>query len=382
MKNTSTHLPLSLYIHTPWCIRKCPYCDFNSHAVRGELPEKEYINALLSDLKNNLAVIEKRKIHSVFIGGGTPSLFSAKSYETLFTQLQQYLDFSMDVEITMEANPGTVEQSRFKDYRSIGINRLSLGIQSLQNEKLKILGRIHSSEEAIRAVDIAKNAGFDNFNVDIMHGLPEQTVQEALSDLKQALALTPTHLSWYQLTLEPNTYFHKFPPQLPPDDLLADIQDQGQQLLHDCGFEHYEVSAYTKPNHHCRHNINYWEFGDYIGIGAGAHSKLTDLNTGTITRHWNVKSPKDYLNPTQSFVANKKIITPQELPLEFMMNALRLQKPITIDLFIERTGLDLQTIKAPLTQAQDNGFLLLENNSLITTPMGKRYLNEVLQLFL
>jgi len=381
MKNVTTP-SLSLYIHTPWCIRKCPYCDFNSHAIRNEPPEENYRNALLLDLMNHLSSIQNRKIQSIFIGGGTPSLLSAKFYERLFDQLRNHLNFTSDIEITLEANPGTVEQSRFKDYRSTGINRLSLGIQSLQDDKLKRLGRIHSGKEAVHAVEIATRAGFDNFNLDIMHGLPGQSVQDALFDLQAALDLAPKHLSWYQLTLEPNTYFHKFPPQLPHDDLLAEIQKEGYTQLNNYGFEHYEVSAFAKSNYQCRHNINYWEFGDYIGIGAGAHSKLTDINTNTITRHWNLKNPKDYLNATQSFVANKKIITQQELALEFMMNALRLQKPIPISLFEQRTGLSLQAIQIPLNKAHQQKLLAIENTHFIVTSQGKRYLNELLELFL
>lgn len=382
MNTLSPQLPLSLYIHMPWCIRKCPYCDFNSHAMRDELPEERYINALLTDLKNHLPIINNRNIHSIFIGGGTPSLFSAESYQKLFTSLRSHLNIPNDTEITLEANPGTVEQSRFKGYRDVGINRLSLGVQSLQDDKLKKLGRIHSSQEAIRAVNIAKNSGFDNFNLDIMYGLPQQNIADALFDLKTALALAPKHLSWYQLTLEPNTYFHKFPPQLPNDDLIAEIHDAGQQLLNDYGFQHYEVSAYAKSNYYCRHNINYWEFGDYIGIGAGAHSKLTDINSGAITRHWNMKSPKDYLNADQSFIANKKTIHKNELPLEFMLNALRLQQPIPITLLSQRTGLTLKDIETPLSQACHKGLLSSDKQHLIVSPLGKRYLNELLELFL
>lgn len=382
MKNELSQPPLSLYIHMPWCIRKCLYCDFNSHTLRNELPEKNYINTLILDLQNHLSKINGRKIYSIFIGGGTPSLFSAKFYEILFSELQSHLNIPSDIEITMEANPGTIEQACFKGYRDAGINRISLGIQSLQDDKLKILGRTHSSQEAIHAIEIAKNSGFDNFNLDIMYGLPQQKIDDALFDLKTALKSEPKHLSWYQLTLEPNTYFHKFPPSLPSDDSIWKMQNAGHRLLNDYGFEHYEVSAHTKLDYHCRHNVNYWEFGDYLGIGAGAHSKLTDLNSEIITRHWNVKNPKDYLNRDQAFVANKKIVTKKELPLEFMMNALRLAKPIPLDLFSQRTRLNLQDIDTPLKNAYQHGLLNIEKDCFIVTPLGKCHLNDLLEFFL
>lgn len=374
--------PLSLYIHTPWCIRKCPYCDFNSHALRDELPENSYLNALLTELKTQLPLITERKIHSIFIGGGTPSLLSANFYERLLENLRIQLLIPDHIEITLEANPGTAEQKRFKSYREIGINRLSLGIQSLQDKQLKNLGRIHSSKEAMYAIEATKNAGFNNFNLDLMFGLPEQGIDDALFDLKMALKFEPTHLSWYQLTLEPNTYFHRFPPTLPHDDLIWKMQQEGQQLLSNDGFEQYEVSAYSQPNFRCQHNLNYWLFGDYIGIGAGAHSKITDNKTGIIKRHWNVKNPKDYLDSTIPFTANEKIVSTKELPLEFLMNALRLQQPISTNLFSQRTGLNISIMEKELTSASKKGFLTIEQDCLNLTNQGKRYLNNLLELFL
>ena len=375
-------IPLALYIHTPWCIQKCPYCDFNSHALRGELPEQIYTTTLINELKAQLPRIDGRPIHSVFIGGGTPSLFSARAYERLFHALQQHVTFAPNVEITLEANPGTALQDRFHGFRQVGINRLSIGIQSCQDDKLKALGRIHNSTEAIQSVEIAKRAGFTRINCDLMYGLPQQTINDALLDLKTVLQLQPTHLSWYHLTLEPNTYFYQFPPTLPSDDLIWEMQDEGQQFILDQGFVHYEVSAFSQPNDECQHNLNYWQFGDYLGLGAGAHSKITHPQTGEITRHWNVKNPKDYLDTRQPFIANKKTLLPQELPIEFMMNALRLQKPIPVTLFTERTGCPLDTIQAQLLEAQQKNFLHINKNHFETTPQGKRYLNELLEIFL
>ena len=377
MKN----IPLSLYIHTPWCTRKCPYCDFNSHPLRAELPEDSYAQALLADFKSHLITIQDRPIHTIFIGGGTPSLLSPRFYETLFQQLKTYVTIPHPIEITLEANPGTVEQSRFQDYRDIGINRLSLGIQSFQANKLKKLGRIHDDTEAIQAVVAVKNAGFTNFNLDLMYGLPDQTIADALFDLQTALALQPTHLSWYQLTLEPNTYFHRFPPTLPSEEWLWEIQETGHAYLTQSGLEHYEVSAYCQSDYRCQHNVNYWEFGDYLGIGAGAHSKITDYLSGKINRHWNVKNPKDYLNPHQSCIAGQSTVSATELPLEFMMNALRLQNPVSTHLMLQRTGLTMADMQAQLQHALEKDFLSIENDSFHVTPWGKRYLNELLEIF-
>src|SRR3990167_5961302 len=286
-------IPLSLYVHVPWCVQKCPYCDFNSHAVKEELPETAYIAELCKELTQKIPLIEDRPIQSLFIGGGTPSLFSAKSYARLFDFLKQHATLLPDAEITLEANPGTAEQQRFLDYRAVGINRLSIGIQSLQNDKLKALGRIHDGSQAQKAIEMAFTAGFTNFNVDLMFGLPNQTIEDAQQDLTSVIALKPPHLSWYQLTLEPNTLFHKFPPKLPDDDYLWQMQNEGIAQLAQHGYQRYEVSAYCQTGHESRHNLNYWLFGDYLGIGAGAHSKITHKDQ-TISRHSNIKHPKLY----------------------------------------------------------------------------------------
>src|SRR3990167_4378019 len=332
------NFPLSLYIHIPWCIKKCPYCDFNSHALQNELPEQAYIDQLLIDLETQLPFVQNRVIQSIFIGGGTPSLFSAKAYATLFALLKKELSLTPDCEITLEANPGTIESDRFKNYFDVGINRVSIGVQSFQNEKLKILGRIHEKSHAKYAVNEAHLAGFKRINIDLMFGLPNQTLDDALFDLQSAVDLSPSHISWYQLTLEPNTFFHRFPPVLPSDDARFDIQQAGQHFLRENGFMQYEISAYSK-NDPCKHNLNYWLFGDYLGIGAGAHAKFTDLKTMHVTRRWNTKHPKQYLTVTSDNFCEKKIISGDELPLEFMMNALRLHQVIPIELFEIRTGL-------------------------------------------
>ncbi len=378
---TISTIPLSLYIHMPWCVRKCPYCDFNSHAQQGELPQEAYIDALVTELQSRLTVINQRPIHSIFIGGGTPSLFSPQSYATLFNAIARLCTLEKNIEITLEANPGTVEQTNFQGYRDVGINRLSLGIQSFQTEKLKSLGRIHGSEEAHRAVAIAHQTGFTNINIDLMHGLPKQTIDDALYDLKTALTLAPTHLSWYQLTLEPNTYFYKHPPRLPKDEAIWKMQLAGKQLLAENNFNQYEVSAFCQPSFHCQHNLNYWEFGDYLGIGAGAHSKITHYN-GHISRHSNVKSPKNYLDKDKTRKEEEKILTADELVFEFMLNALRLQKPIPHDLFTARTGLPLTYIQHSLQLAHQYQFLEPTNNCFTLTPLGTHFLNDVIELFL
>lgn len=374
-------IPTSLYIHIPWCVKKCPYCDFNSHAAKDQLPELEYVNALIRDLENDLPLIWGRKIQTIFIGGGTPSLFSSDAIEQLMQQLHARLAFSPTIEITMEANPGTVEQQRFNHYRALGINRLSLGIQSFQDDKLKLLGRIHDSNEAHLAIATAKSAGFDNFNIDLMFGLPTQTLSDALYDLEQAISHRPTHLSWYQLTIEPNTQFFQFPPTLPMDDHIFDIQLAGQKLLAAQGYEQYEISAYSQVKHQSQHNRNYWVFGDYLGIGAGAHSKITDPATGVVTRHWKIKHPKQYL-ATSTFIAGQQALTTEELPLEFMMNALRLNEKIAIKLFEERTGLPITALKKQLDQAQSKQLLIWADDFIQTTPQGRLYLNDLLALFM
>lgn len=373
--------PLALYIHIPWCVRKCPYCDFNSHAASPVLPEEEYVDALLADLDQDLAAVYGRPLSSIFFGGGTPSLFSAAALGRLLAGVEQRIPFTADIEITLEANPGTFEQDKFVAYRKLGINRLSIGIQSFQPNKLEALGRIHTGDEALRSAEMARRAGFDNFNLDLMHGLPDQSLEEALDDLRQAIALAPTHLSWYQLTLEPNTVFWNQPPELPEDDILWDIQEAGQALLAEHGFSQYEVSAYARPGKAARHNLNYWSFGDFIGIGAGAHGKLSHPD-GRIVRTWKTRLPKDYLNPAKQFKAGEKTLTADELPFEFLMNALRLTPGVDAELFAQRTGLPLQTLAAARAEAEQKGLLQVEPTRLVATARGQLFLNDLLQYFL
>lgn len=378
-----TDIPLSLYIHMPWCVRKCPYCDFNSHAVPdGKLSldlEQEYLQALLEDFKTQTQFAQARKIHSVFIGGGTPSLISAQGYQWLFTQLQALIAFEDGCEITLEANPGTVEHDPFADYLAAGINRLSIGVQSFNTAHLQKLGRIHSNDDAISAIALAREAGFQRINVDLMHGLPEQTIEQALQDLKLAVEHGATHISWYQLTIEPNTVFFRTQPILPVDDVLEEIQAQGEAYLTAQGFVNYEVSAWRKelPS---AHNLNYWQFGDYLAIGAGAHGKVT-LPDG-VYRFQKTRLPKDYLAKVPAEHLQFKAISAEELPFEFMMNALRLNDGVDAKLYAARTGLnlaDMQDILGTLRQRQ-----LLQNdpNRLACTEQGHVFLNSVLEAFL
>lgn len=373
--------PLSLYIHIPWCVRKCPYCDFNSHTASAVLPEQEYVDALLADLDQDLPSVYGRALSSIFFGGGTPSLFSAEALGRLLKGVEQRIPFAPDIEITLEANPGTFEQVKFSAYRALGINRLSIGIQSFQEAKLKALGRIHNGDEAVRAADMARQAGFDNFNLDLMHGLPDQSQDDALSDLRQAIALAPTHLSWYQLTLEPNTVFWNQPPTLPEDDILWDIQEAGQTLLRENGYAQYEVSAYAQSGRPARHNLNYWSFGDFIGIGAGAHGKLSHPD-GRIVRTWKTRLPKDYLNPAKSYQAGEKLLALDEMPFEFLMNALRLTKGVDAALFQRRTGLSVDSLASARQQAEQRGLLEADPTRLVATARGQLFLNDLLQYFL
>ena len=373
--------PLALYIHIPWCVRKCPYCDFNSHTASPVLPEQAYVDALLADLDQDLHAVYGRELTSIFFGGGTPSLFSAGALGRLLKGVEQRIPFAADIEITLEANPGTFEQEKFVAYRKLGINRLSIGIQSFQQEKLEALGRIHNGDEAVRAAGMARQAGFDNFNLDLMHGLPDQSLDDALSDLRQAIALKPTHISWYQLTLEPNTVFWNQPPVLPEDDTLWDIQEAGQALLAEHGYAQYEVSAYAQAGRPARHNLNYWSFGDFIGIGAGAHGKLSHPD-GRIVRTWKTRLPKDYLNPTKSFQAGEKSLSNDEMPFEFLMNALRLTAGVESRLYPERTGLSLETLAEGRREAEQSGLLQVEPSRLAATERGQLFLNDLLQQFL
>ena len=373
--------PLALYIHIPWCVRKCPYCDFNSHTASPVLPEQAYVDALLADLDQDLHAVYGRELTSIFFGGGTPSLFSAEALGGLLKGVEQRIPFAADIEITLEANPGTFEQEKFVAYRKLGINRLSIGIQSFQQEKLEALGRIHNGDEAVRAAGMARQAGFDNFNLDLMHGLPDQSLDDALSDLRQAIALKPTHISWYQLTLEPNTVFWNQPPVLPEDDTLWDIQEAGQALLAEHGYAQYEVSAYAQAGRPARHNLNYWSFGDFIGIGAGAHGKLSHPD-GRIVRTWKTRLPKDYLNPAKSFQAGEKSLSNDEMPFEFLMNALRLTAGVESRLYPERTGLSLETLAEGRREAEQSGLLQVEPSRLAATERGQLFLNDLLQQFL
>ncbi len=373
--------PLSLYIHIPWCVKKCPYCDFNSHAAGPELPEAAYVDALLADLDEDLPQVHGRQLTSIFFGGGTPSLFSAEALGRILAGVEQRVPFAPDIEITLEANPGTFEQAKFAAYRALGINRLSIGVQSFQADKLKALGRIHDGDEAIRAADMARAAGFDNFNLDLMHGLPDQSLDDALGDLRIAIAQQPTHLSWYQLTLEPNTVFWNQPPSLPEDDILWDIQEAGQALLAEHGYAQYEVSAYAQPGKAARHNLNYWSFGDFLGIGAGAHAKLSSPD-GTIKRSWKTRLPKDYLDASKRFSAGERLLGPDELPFEFLMNVLRLTDGSASELFTQRTGLPLNQLAAARAEAEQRGLLHSDPTRLTATREGQLFLNDLLQHFL
>ncbi|HET19127.1 MAG TPA: oxygen-independent coproporphyrinogen III oxidase-like protein, partial [Chromatiales bacterium] len=383
MYNFTSLPPLALYIHLPWCVRKCPYCDFNSHQAPDTLPETEYVDALLRDLEQELPLIWGRPIVSIFFGGGTPSLFSAEALDRLFSGLRARLKLLPDIEITLEANPGTVEAGRFREFRALGINRLSIGVQSFQDEQLAALGRIHGGREAIAAAEAAHAAGFTDFNLDLMHGLPRQTVESGMADVRQAIALAPTHISYYQLTLEPNTLFHARPPALPDDELLADIEEAGQALLAEACYAQYEVSAYAREGFRCAHNLNYWEFGDYVGIGAGAHGKLTLPAEQRILRRARVKNPRDYQTLAGSAAAYEEEATPpREAAFEFMLNALRLKGGFAPHLFQERAGIPLGLITEQLQQAEGQGLLEWGLQRVAPTPHGWRYLNDLMQCFL
>jgi len=374
--------PLSLYIHFPWCVRKCPYCDFNSHAVRGDIPEAQYIDALLADLEQDLPRVWGRPVRSVFLGGGTPSLFSPEAIERLLAGVRARVVLLPDAEVTLEANPGTVETERFRGYRAAGVNRLSIGVQSFQSEQLIKLGRIHGRNEALMAAQAARAAGFDNFNLDLMFGLPQQTPDEALADLRTAMALSPTHLSVYQLTLEPNTLFHAQPPELPDEDVLATMQETLQAELAGAGFAQYEVSAYARDRCRCRHNLNYWQFGDYLGIGAGAHAKITAADH--ITRLWKVKQPRNYLATagTPGVLGGDQRLATQDVAFEFMLNALRLTEGFASALFAERTGLPFVTITPALDQAARRGLIESTHEFIRPTVIGRRFLNDLVAQFL
>lgn len=374
-------IPLSLYIHIPWCVKKCPYCDFNSHALDySPLQEQAYIQALLDDLQQALPQIWGRNVQSIFIGGGTPSLFSAQSYEKLLSAIRALLPLSANAEITLEANPGTADANNFYGYRQAGINRLSIGIQSFDDRQLQQLGRIHDSQQAQSAIKLAQKAGFDNINLDLMFGLPQQNLQQALDDLKTATRYRTLHLSWYQLTLEPNTLFYQKPPPLPEDDLLAEMMQQGKALLAQQGFEQYEISAYCRNRQQCKHNLNYWQFGDYLGIGAGAHSKLSDATSGRVMRQSRWRSPKDYLNKTDK-VRNQTQLQEKDLLLEFLMNRLRTRQGFDAETLFFYTGLKLEKYQQIFAQGYEKGLLQKQQGKIMPTEQGQLYLNETLLLF-
>jgi oxygen-independent coproporphyrinogen-3 oxidase len=369
--------PLALYVHVPWCVRKCPYCDFNSHERAGELPEKAYVEKLLLDLESHLPSVWGRRLVSVFIGGGTPSLFSPDSIDALLSGVRARLPLEPGAEITLEANPGTVEAARFRGFRDAGVNRISIGVQSFDERMLKALGRIHDAGEARRAIDAAL-AAFDNVNIDLMYGLPGQSEEMARADIAQAARAGTPHVSAYQLTVEPNTVFWSKPPSLPDHDQSADMQLTVESTLAAMGFEHYETSAFAKPGHRCRHNLNYWEFGDYLGIGAGAHGKISFPDR--ITRHERAKQPAVYLQ--NDFPGEHRAIPPAELPFEFMLNALRLVEGFPIELFTERTGLSITSIASAIDKAERQDLLERDLKRIRPTERGQRFLNELLALFL
>ncbi len=375
-------IPLGLYIHLPWCVRKCPYCDFNSHANE-QPPESAYIDALIGDLDESLPSVWGRPVQTIFFGGGTPSLFSPEAIERILAAVRARLRLSPTAEITLEANPGTVEQDRFKGFREAGINRLSLGIQSFSNTMLGRLGRIHDAREALRAIEIATTAGFDNVNLDLMFGLPGQSLADALEDLRLAITFNPSHLSRYQLTIEPNTAFHHQPPQLPDDDRLWEMQQQGGELLAQHGYRQYEVSAWSRPGMQCQHNRNYWEFGDYLGLGAGAHRQIPDQGAGEISRIRKHRRPEDFMaRRGGSYISSQETLQPADLPFEFMLNALRLTQGVDSQLFKQRTGLGIETITAPLDALRRAGLLSESSLRLVATSRGQQFLNNVISQFL
>ncbi len=381
----TTKIPLSLYIHIPWCEKKCPYCDFNSHLAKTKIDEDAYVDALLEDLSDDLlsykTEVNDRYLSSIFIGGGTPSLFSAKSFKRLLSGVKERIEFSDTIEVTSEANPGSSEAGKFEGFREAGVNRLSIGIQSFNQTYLKALGRVHNQDEALKAAGYAKQAGFDNFNLDLMFGLPNQSHEHAVDDVLQAIDLNPTHLSCYQLTIEPNTLFHHRPPVTPDDDVLWDMQEAIQAQLQKANYQQYEVSAYAQPNKRCAHNLNYWQFGDYLGIGAGAHGKLSGLD-GQVVRMWKIKHPTNYLNPDKKFTGGIDYIEPEQQVFEFMMNALRLREGFDLSLFEARTPKNSTDINFYLAKHQSQGLVEVNNNRVIPTERGCQMLDSMLQDYL
>jgi oxygen-independent coproporphyrinogen-3 oxidase len=373
--------PLSLYVHVPWCLRKCPYCDFNSHELRGELPEREYVDSLLADLEQSLPLVWGRPVYTVFIGGGTPSLLSPEAVDALLSGVRARMPLIVDAEVTLEANPGTFEAERFRAFRAAGVNRLSIGVQSFNPRHLTALGRVHDDAQARAAVECARDV-FDNYNLDLMYGLPGQSLQEARADLEAALGYEPPHLSAYHLTLEPNTYFHRYPPNLPDDDAAAAMQEQIEAALAERGYEHYETSAFARAGCRSRHNLNYWMFGDYLGIGAGAHSKLSF--PGRIVRAMRYRQPREYQERVGAgdAVQEQHEIERRDLGFEFMMNALRLNGGVPVALYQERTGRPITDIARELEHAEERGLLERDHARLAPTALGRRFLNDLLQIFL
>ncbi len=373
--------PLSLYIHIPWCAEKCPYCDFNSHGQKGSLPEKEYVKALLDDLRQDLKYAQGRKLHSIFIGGGTPSLFCAASIESVINGARALIPFEPDIEITMEANPGTLEHDSFKAYRQAGVNRLSVGVQSFSRQKLNLLGRIHNENEAESAADNAREAGYNSFNLDLMHGLPDQSFEEAMSDIEKAAGLNPPHLSWYQLTIERNTLFHSKPPRLPDDEAIWRIYEQGQKKLAGLGYEQYEISAYARKGYRCKHNLNYWRFGDYLGVGCGAHGKITLAEEQKLLRTVKIKHPKGYLS-ADDFTFDTTEIAQEDIAVEYLMNRFRLISPVPKSEFERRTGLKRSVLAGGMSEGIARGLAQESEHHWSLTPKGQMFVNELLSLFL
>ncbi|EKO3393719.1 radical SAM family heme chaperone HemW [Vibrio fluvialis] len=380
---------LSLYVHIPWCVQKCPYCDFNSHALKADIPEEEYIDALLEDLDTDIERYQlagdPRLLHSIFIGGGTPSLISADGIGRLLRGIEARIAFKPDIEITMEANPGTIEAERFVGYRHVGVTRISIGVQSFEPEKLTRLGRIHGRDEAVNAAKLAHQIGLNSFNLDLMHGLPDQTLDQALADLDRAIELAPPHLSWYQLTIEPNTMFYFKPPTLPDDDALWDIFDLGHQKLTEAGYVQYEISGYSKPGYQCQHNLNYWRFGDYLGIGCGSHGKLSFAD-GRIVRTTKVKHPRGYLaayqNLAKPYLDSEQLVEDVDRPFEFFMNRFRLIEPCPKADFSATTGLPISVIQPTLDWAIEQGYLSENDTHWQITEKGKLFLNDLLAAFM
>jgi putative oxygen-independent coproporphyrinogen III oxidase len=376
-------LPLTLYVHLPWCVRKCPYCDFNSYEARGAVADIAYVEAVLRDLRAESSLVAGRPVEAVFIGGGTPSLFSGAAIARLLDGVRATVDLEREAEITLEANPGAAEAARFAEFRAAGVNRLSIGVQSLRDEQLRALGRVHDAAEARAAVAAARSAGFDNFNIDLMYGLPDDDVAGEIADLEQGLALEPAHLSWYQLTLEPNTAFAHRPPRLPNDDFVAEVEERGRALLAATGYARYEISAYAQPGRQCAHNLNYWQFGDYVGVGAGAHGKLTLPATGAIERRVKTRNPRTYLEQAGSpaAVSRERIDAPAAAALEFLLNALRLVDGVDAWLFALRAGQPLEAIGPARAAAVARGWLVPDAAVLRATPLGLERLNRLLELF-